>query len=429
MSSKGKIFIIILLLFGILFGIDMFSPSVISIDTHPVEMNYGDAPDVSNFTINDSTKIFHIKAKVIPTSDMVEYDTEIIGTQTATFKYKDVEAKFKLTILASQLDTPTIFCNNNIIEWSPVKHADKYIININNFEQETNELKYCLDNIETISGTVEIKVLASSNNIKYCDSEYSNIVTLNRLAHIKYIQYENGKITWDSIEGATKYIVCVNDDKYDVMTNEFEFVNFVNGDNFVTVQACGNYPNISSKIIEQKFVKHSVVTDIQYNISSNKLSWESTNTNCSYQISINDEIYETDLKYHDVVFEFNKVYSIKIKVISKDETHIDSEYSETFEFVAHKLEQVEASLQIGSYSNTLDLEICPLKNADIYTVVVKQFNENNLLITQTYELTNQNPIKEIVIVNNTTNIEVTIVAKDSSGMYADSDELVLAKAI
>ena len=334
MTSNGKIItvVVVALLFiaGILGCIDGFATSGVSLYADNIEMVYGDRPDISNFTIEECSRILKRKTNVSPTLDMVEYDPEYIGVQEAKFVYKKESISFSLTIKPKQLNSPVISCRDGIVDWSDDRHASKYLVNINGTDYVSLTSEYDLNVFSYITGEINIKVKSVALNNKYENSKYSNTLSFNKLDKVSNIIYENGKIKWSSVSNASKYFVWINGIKYDSPINELEFSDFVVGPNEIKIQAYGHDSYISSNVFTDSLIKYSMVSNIRY--EDGMIKWDSTNTNCSYEISINGNILISENKYYEIEFDCNVIYSVKIRAVSKDSKHIDSEYSNLLSF-------------------------------------------------------------------------------------------------
>lgn len=432
MSSKYKfigIIIGLLAIVAIVLGyVDGFGEASIIIETNSISMFYGDTPHVSGFKVEELSPIFKRKSEITPTANMVTYDSEYIGTQEAVFTYKNNMETFNLTISPKELTAPIISCNQGVVDWSDNALVTKYIVNINNVEYETTASEYDLKVLSQITGEINVKVKAISPSNKYSNSAYSNELLLNKLLPTTSITYEAGKIKWTAVENANKYYVWINGTKCDSVTNEYKYSNFVTGANEIKVQAYGSNAYVSSNVFTGTLTKHSQVNNVRY--ENKQILWDSTNTNCSYEIDISGTKYTTDNNYYFIDFEFNTPYTVKVKAISKDNKYIDSDYSDNVEVevVYNKLATPTAKISLGDYSNTYIINVSSVANANQYDVVVKLYSSDFIVSNNKYTLTTKLK-KEITINATITKIEVTIIAKDANGVYEQSDSVTVERSI
>jgi len=430
MDSKGKIiaFVVALLVIaGVVLGcVDGFGSQTVSLFADNIEMVYGDNPNISDFKIEECSSIFKRKTSVSPTLDMVDYDPEYIGMQEAVFSYKEKSISFNLTIKSKQLNSPVISCRDGIVDWSDDSHASKYVVNINGTDYDSMTSEYDLNIFSSITGEINIKVKSIALNNKYENSNYSNTLSFNKLDAVSNVIYENGKIKWSSVSNANKYFVWINGIKYDSPLNELEYSNFVVGSNEIKIQAYGSDSYISSNIFTDSLTKYSMVSNIRY--ESGMIVWDSTNINCSYEISINGNISSSESKYFEIALDHNVSYSVKVRAKSKDSKHIDSEFSDINEIVYRKLLEPTITISTGDYVNTYNVAISAVENANEYNVEVKLYTIEGIYSTNTYVLTN-NLTKEISVTLSIVKIEVSVVAKDTNGVFDQSSVVTKSRDI
>lgn len=150
--------------------------------------------------------------------DLRAYSGEFTVSVTAEAKcYVSSEAA-TLSLKKTKLATPSGFAFvNGTFTWNAVDNATGYIIKIGNaeFTLGATELSFTLTeedyaktgNAETaavkaVGGTIEGE--------KYSDSDYTDPLNFGEGALESTLAYQNGKVTWNGVFGATGYSVKVN---------------------------------------------------------------------------------------------------------------------------------------------------------------------------------------------------------------------------
>ena len=381
---------------------------------------------MSGFSITEKTKIFKITYKKQATNDMVEYDSEYIGNQTATLRYKNEKIGFSLTIKPKLLESPVIAYKNGILDWDDISFASEYIININGLDYTTTVSQFNLENLNILEGDVSIKVKSNSNHSGYIDSDYSNTITLKKLDYTKNIYYEDGKMKWDAVQDVTSYNIWVNGSRYVSNTNECDVSAFGEGENKVQVESIGGPMTISSFSDEFIFTKYSAVDNIRY--VNERLSWDSDNIGCEYEVIVDGEKYFTQNNYYDILLTVDVAHKVKIKSLSKQPNCFDSEYSDEVEIIYPQLETPQVIIKLGSYANTYTAQILPVDNANSYTCIINIYKEGEVKLTSTYTVSDILS-KEIVVDEITLKIEVTVIAKDTKGVYHESEAVTVIREL
>lgn len=378
------------------------------------EITYGEQIDLTDFNITN-VSIFGCKSNKTVYSDMVEYDSEQIGLQTAKFSYKDTEITFDLTILPAQLDTPTISYSLGIAAWNNINNASEYLVSINNTEHECLSNTYDLGEYSG-TGELSLKVKAIASDEHYSDSNYSNPISVNKLSSVTGITYNDGYILWDAVANATKYNIWINDTKYESNTNSYAFVNFNEGSNSIIVKAVGDsYSTAPGAEYEGIITKLNSVTNIR--CSSSQILWDSSNTGCTYLITINGVEYTTSATSYDMSLLPNTTYTVSVTAIASTDVTVDSNSIES-SVIYKKLTDPIVAITLGNYSDSYIINITAVENATNYSVVVIQYKSDSS-VTYTYNISNLS--KEISVGTGVIKIEVRVYAYDSTGVYDDSD--------
>ena len=181
-----------------------------------------------------------------------EYTGEITVSVTPVSNgYNSPEATL-YTFTKTALAAPTnVQINNTTVTWDEVANATGYVVKINDQEYTTTTNSYTID-ISSLSSTesykVSVKAVASdaANNSYFSEEVPFNYLQLSSLA------YSNGLFSWNSVVGASKYGVVVNDqEEVFVTTSEAEVLFTKAGVNTLTVKlydANGEY--VSEKSLE-----------------------------------------------------------------------------------------------------------------------------------------------------------------------------------
>lgn len=415
-------------IFSFVLSIDLLSYGNILLTCTPNTITYGDSINLDNFDVLKQSKLFKIEYKIKVKENMFEYDPNHIGTQIAKFKYKKEVEEFELTILPKPLNVPTISIFNGMIDWSDENNVKEYIININNVDYTTTtNSEYNISNYPFSTQNIDVKVKAIPIDNRYESSSYSNVLSLYKLPTIMDISYLNNKIVWDVVDKASKYNIWINDVKYEALSNEFAYTSFKEGNNVIKIQACGNDNIIDGEIYEDNLIKYCIVDNIRY--EENKIVWDYDYVNCDFEISVDNVKYLSNSNSLAIDFEFNKSYIVKIKVLSKDDKHIDSLYSSEISLVNRKLDTPNVTIKLGDYSNTYSIVIYEIKQATSYEVLVTLYKaDNSIYSTNTYVLTNS--LKQEIVVNNEiSKIVVIVKAIDDTNNYVSSDEKIVERQL
>ena len=86
---------------------------------------------------------------------------------------------------------------------------------------------------------------------------------------------------------------------------------------------------------------------------------------------------------------------------------------------ALKLESPSVQINIGQYSNTYDVVVSGVENADFYTLVVDKYI-NETYTSETFTL-GTSLTKEVEVSDSVTKIKASVIAKSNSAIYSESD--------
>ncbi len=108
--------------------------------------------------------------------------------------------------------------NGNTLTWDAVTNATGYVVEINGEEFETDTESYTLSAADQ-AYTIKVKAVADG----YLDSDYSQEIT-NILPVPEGLKYENGSLSWQTVEGVEDYILSINGEETTVSgATSYEF--------------------------------------------------------------------------------------------------------------------------------------------------------------------------------------------------------------
>lgn len=427
MDTGGKTISVIVIFALIAIIIMVFTTQETVLEANDQLIVYGDDVDTSKCSIQIQY-ILGFTRTITVSLNQFDYDKEFIGIQEANLEYKNETVTFQLTIVPRTLNAPSISLVDGQIQWSEINGVSNYIVNINNEEFESIENSYVLQNNTPDTHTLVVKVKAISSSNKFNNSEYSNTLTINKLESVTSINYENdtNRITWNEITDASKYYVWINEDRHEVADNYFEYSDFLVGENTIEVQAIGSEDIISSNVYESTISKLAPVSNIIYNFNQEKLEWIDNVSNIEYTVVIDDNEYTSNGPYLNISLDSSTIYTVGVMVVAQDSQTINSDV--IYNTVSYEiLSTPSATITLGQFSNTYDITVSPVANANSYEVIVTLYT-GTVFESDTYTLTSS-LTKEIIVDSEVTKISITVVAKDSTEVYKDSEEFIVERNI
>ena len=228
-----------------------------------------------------------------------------------------------------KLDTPSILNRNgNIINWSTVENASKYLIDINGETFESTTTSFDFSVVEASVYTIKVK--AVSNSKLFEDSDFSspfNYVDVSALVQLAVpvinSSIEQGILRWEKVLNATGYHVSINDVIYETNETSYDLSNIILDNYQIKVKAIGDAVTYRdseySELLELSpsnmyilSIDDSVTNIITTNISvsSDKAIYGFT-FDISYE-SVNLTITEEDINIESIIPE-DWIYDIYIK--------------------------------------------------------------------------------------------------------------------
>ena len=228
-----------------------------------------------------------------------------------------------------KLDTPSILNRNgNIINWSTVENASKYLIDINGETFESTTTSFDFSVVEASVYTIKVK--AVSNSKLFEDSDFSspfNYVDVSALVQLAVPvingSIEQGILRWEKVLNATGYHVFINDVIYETNETSYDLSNIILDNYQIKVKAIGDAVTYRdseySELLELSPSNMYIlsiddsVTDIittNISVSSDKAIYGFT-FDISYE-SVNLTITEEDINIESIIPE-DWIYDIYIK--------------------------------------------------------------------------------------------------------------------
>jgi hypothetical protein len=380
---------------------------IINGDDHITTNDYFDIP----FTVG----VHDVSVQVIDESQTA-IDSDVTSTQISYYKIDAPE----LVVLEGES------LSSFEIEIHRVEYADLYKVYINKYIDDehysvdsitSDGMESILINIDTF---IKFELYAEAYNEygQHETSEYSDMLVIYKLSQATNINYANGKLTWDQISGASSYNIWINNMLYNSDMNELT-VDFTQRINTIEIQGVGSSAlYISSNITEIELTKLLSVTNIRY--TNQQLIWDSIETDYKYLLVIDDQDQVVTNNYLDIVLTIG-VHTISVQVIDESHNAIDSNVT-TVQIGYEQLAQPQVTIIQGMTSTSFSLTVTQIENADQYEVNIIVYSGNDIewsnSIVLEDELSHQFFVSPL-----STRIVVTVIAKDSNGNYASSNEI------
>lgn len=200
--------------------------SEIKVTTQPTKTTYvvGEKFDKTGMVVtavySDKTEKAVTNYTFAPTDELGVTDKEIVVTYTEKGVTKS--ATVSVTVVEATpdaLDAPVVALGEDSISWGAVKDATAYEVYVDGTLVDTvTTTEYALD---LASGSYEITVKAIFvKGDKKVTSEASNTVNYiyNSQLGAPLLAIDNNVVTWQSVEKADKYVVYVNDEEKQTIT-------------------------------------------------------------------------------------------------------------------------------------------------------------------------------------------------------------------
>ncbi|MEG2484486.1 MAG: hypothetical protein RSB51_03330 [Clostridia bacterium] len=240
---------------------------------------------------------------------------------------------------------------NMQVNFSKVERAGSYKVRIDNVLTKTTKeytvigLELCFSEYVKEPGMYEISVKAIPMDVyKYVESAYSPKVTLDNRKKIdtpKYLNYNNGKLTWEKIDQAMSYKVYLENK----ITGDIEIKDTKENELKITLNELANViytvrvkayvepnnmqlieSNKSKKIDIDNRIKLEQVNSKTINFKEDKITWEKVKNADMYTLNFKDNINNkvTSFTVENIAYiDANRLeksnYNLQIIACSKDE--------------------------------------------------------------------------------------------------------------
>ncbi len=289
---------------GVVIFLNTINKSTITFNVDKViEVIYGEEPRDFLKDYNVSYKRNSGKSETQSLEDkMIGYNPELIGEQTVQFEFKGVTQSVTIVIKNSQLDAPVLKQEGNRVTWEPVLHATEYAVYVNATSAETiktTSLSYDLST-NANHGELTVTVRAFTTDTKYEASPASEPLKVTKLQAPQNLVYQSGKLSWNTVAGATGYELMINGSPYTTTTPEL-VVGFVQGDNEITINAKGADDKVIFGVTTTKiFYGHlDPITGMSY--QNNRVYWQAGENAKSFAVYVNGTYWKDfSRNYFDV---------------------------------------------------------------------------------------------------------------------------------
>lgn len=143
----------------------------------------------------------------------------------------------------------------------------------------------------------------------------------NALAPPENIRVEDSILVWDAVEGASSYVVKIQEEEHTTQTASFDLSVFPEGTYQIFVQSVkGTKTSVwSSVFVWNKEALDFQITNLSY--QNAVLSWNSLGTEVSYWVRIEEEEYHVetalfDFAQHDI--PINQMYTVGVRADQDD---------------------------------------------------------------------------------------------------------------
>lgn len=258
----------------------------------------------------------------------------------------------------TQLATPIVTVESNVVTWQAVENATEYEIFVNGTSvgrQKT--LSYTVT--ETTAGDYNVTIKALSDNTLYTASEISKEVTVTILPGkllAPVIRVNGLTFAWSAISHAAKYEVYVDGELVKTQTElEYTLVPTQYKTYSVQVKAISEDANfVSSELSAAQTYTHSKakVSAPILEVDGESISWIVSDKVSSYEVYVDGELAATvtEGKYN-MDSDNCGVYSVYVKAIAADQENYDDNISDVVSITVEAV--TDLSKPVYVYSKNL----------------------------------------------------------------------------
>lgn len=285
------------------------------------------------------------------------YAVDLVG-ETITAKVKalgetgSLDSAYSAEYIFKILPAPKniAYTKNGVLQWDAVDGATGYTVYVD------GQLTYSATSQLDLSGrfveakAYEIKVKAiGDDNSNFVDSVFSDYITVTKLNSPQNVRIENGILLWDTVLGATEYLIVVDENEpWSISKTEYSLPQTLTaGDHMVKVQAVGNGTNFvtSDLSITIDFYKLAKITKIF--IKDGVVCWDENLEATNYMLYVNGVPHQTSIlntTSYDFVDYASGTYSLNVMAVGNGGNILNSDLMSD-DFVAVKL-ATPSTLQI-----------------------------------------------------------------------------------
>lgn len=292
--------------------------------------------------------------------------------------------------------------DNHVLKWDKVEKAEKYIVVIGSDEYDTTINEYDLIALDLEAGQYEIgvKVVIGEKTSKL-SKKVTYVVEESLLFAPINIKLTGTVVSWDSVEGASGYIVLVNSTEHQVSSVTFDLatLDLPVGQYEIRVKAVALEvtSGVSQKVT---FIVEEAVLAAPENVrlTGTVVSWDSVEEASGYIVLVNDVEHQVSSTTFDLGPLNLSVgaHNVKVKAVTSEKTSV---YSNVVTYVIlYEVDDVtktkilkennksyELDMRSGDFSNHFDYEVYRLT-----VVYVEDYIEagmlNNLPLENFYSL-------------------------------------------
>lgn len=416
----GKIFILSMGI-GLLSGCSSKNEISIELAEHikePIVIQYGEEIPTDIFVIgkikNDTND------PVTLTQKNFTYPKDEVGEHELVVKVGSEEKIFDLKIEAAPLKTPYLDSEPNLVKWEQVEHADHYTVYVNKFPYENikNE-KFHLEDVSDSALQYEIQVVAyaEEGEMKYTESEKSEVYVMNKLETPTGIKYETGKIKWNPVKGAEKYTVQIGKSSYTVNSNEYKYDMPEVGCTVNIVAMSTDKKSLNSNAAEVCFKQLTSVSNIRY--SDGRILWTSSEEDCNYIVAVDGKEEQRVEPFLEFEAELNQMYQVSVQAVpTGDDSYVLASEVTRQSIQYTRLEKPKFEIKQGTSDTEYEILISEVLNADQYKIDVIEYI-GDISKLKNYETSGTT--YKFVVDREATKLQIKVTAVSKSGAFADSE--------
>ena len=200
-----------------------------------IEIEYGANLMSSMPTVTTVSKKGNTSEVAITNSMVSGFDSTRMGVQTVTVTHEGITINVNVNVVRYSLDTPTDFIyENGRLTWSEIARAESYTLELGGKEiKNIPSAFYEISSLEEYKAyTVRVKAIANSSEGR--DSDYSESITLVKLAEASNLKMNGRTLSWDAIANCSHYDIYLNGSRIataNTNTYTIDAGSFANGKN------------------------------------------------------------------------------------------------------------------------------------------------------------------------------------------------------